>query len=128
MCIALYKCNNHSKRLDEYRLVYFERKVAKSMKRVQVESLPPPEEAAREHFFSVHHQICAWKGYKFSPIEWGWQWQGDSLQPVRCRKPPASAKILAHIFCNFKKGCGRECGCRKAGLKCSTMCSNCYTD
>ncbi len=75
--------------------------------------------AAWEHS-SVHG-----KEMKLPPLKWGWQRQGDSLQPVRCKKPPAPAKLLAHIFCSCKKGCGRGCGCRKTCLKCSIVCPKC---
>lgn len=28
-------------------------------------------------------------------------------------------------FCNCTAGCGVQCGCRKAGIKCPSICRNC---
>lgn len=40
-------------------------------------------------------------------------------------KPPAPQPLLNMISCNCKKGCTNNCGCRKAGLKCSAVCRHC---
>lgn len=38
---------------------------------------------------------------------------------------PAPDSILRHISCKCKKGCQRNCGCKKAGLHCSPICTSC---
>ncbi|GBL66152.1 hypothetical protein AVEN_141576-1 [Araneus ventricosus] len=40
-------------------------------------------------------------------------------------EPPAPETLLKLISCKCKKGCQKACGCRKAGLKCSVICTNC---
>ncbi|GBM38239.1 hypothetical protein AVEN_47336-1 [Araneus ventricosus] len=36
-----------------------------------------------------------------------------------------SKNLLNSIFCNCKKGCNYNCGCKKVELFCSQVCSNC---
>lgn len=38
---------------------------------------------------------------------------------------PAPSSLLQIISCKCTKNCGAACGCRRAGLKCSIICSNC---
>lgn len=120
---SLYKCKDPKMMLDDYRFFDFKRRVAKSMKSIQLATLPPTTAAARQHSYRVYHQIAQWKGIKLSPHEWGWQ--GSPLEPVRTTQQPAPASLLALIFCGCAKGCGQRCGCRTAGLKCSVVCSKC---
>ena len=44
---------------------------------------------------------------------------------VESNLPPASEKLLNTIFCNCKKGCVKNCGCKKVGLFCSLVCTSC---
>lgn len=37
----------------------------------------------------------------------------------------APQHLLRMISCGCKKGCGNVCSCRKAGLKCSSVCRHC---
>lgn len=37
----------------------------------------------------------------------------------------APSHLMQMISCNCKKGCDNACCCRKAGLKCSIVCSQC---
>lgn len=39
---------------------------------------------------------------------------------------PAPDELLKLVSCKCEKGCGRLCGCRKAGLKCSEICYSCH--
>ncbi|GBO46039.1 hypothetical protein AVEN_203614-1 [Araneus ventricosus] len=48
----------------------------------------------------------------------------NSLEPIQTLLPPAPEKLLNTTFCNFKKGCNYNCGCKKVGLFCSQVCSN----
>ncbi|KAG8191761.1 hypothetical protein JTE90_008824 [Oedothorax gibbosus] len=38
----------------------------------------------------------------------------------------APQPLLQMISCGCTKGCGDTCSCRKAGLKCSSVCKYCY--
>ncbi|GBO14437.1 hypothetical protein AVEN_212516-1, partial [Araneus ventricosus] len=49
----------------------------------------------------------------------------NGLIPVTTLEPPAPETLLKLISCKCEKGCQKACGCRKAGLKCSVVCTNC---
>ena len=40
-------------------------------------------------------------------------------------RPVAPTGVLRIVSCGCKTGCRKTCGCRKAGLNCSTMCRHC---
>lgn len=56
------------------------------------------------------------------PEEWGWISQNGIMSPITTLKAPAPHHLLKCITCSCVKGCGKNCGCRKAGIKCSIMC------
>ncbi|GBP81988.1 hypothetical protein EVAR_62864_1 [Eumeta japonica] len=39
--------------------------------------------------------------------------------------PSAPESLLKLVSCKCKKGCQKACECRKIGLKCSVICTNC---
>ncbi|GBL62421.1 hypothetical protein AVEN_37938-1 [Araneus ventricosus] len=49
----------------------------------------------------------------------------NGVIPVTTLEPPAPETLLKFISCKCKKGCQNACRCRKAGLKCSGICTNC---
>ncbi|CAG9833794.1 unnamed protein product [Diabrotica balteata] len=59
------------------------------------------------------------------PSEWGWQKTSSGLVPIPTTLDPAPNSILRYISCKCKKGCQRNCGCRKAGLHYSPICASC---
>lgn len=88
-------------------------------------SLPPTEDAVKQHSLRAYLQVQQWNGVKCDALNWGWQKCNEGLIPVPLLQPPAPDKLLQLIFCRCKKDCQRACGCRKAGLKCSAVCANC---
>ena len=66
-----------------------------------------------------------WLGHIKNPEDWGWTFQNNILLPVTTLKAPAPDQLLKCISCSCTKGCGKNCGCRKAGLKCSIVCGHC---
>lgn len=93
-------------------------------KAVDFTQLPPTEDTANEHLKRVYLQLQTWHNRKLDPREWGWQGQ-DKLSPIAMNQCAAPDNLLKMIFCGCKKGCGKACGCRKAGLKCSAACKSC---
>ncbi|CAG4961221.1 unnamed protein product [Colias eurytheme] len=88
--------------------------------------LPPTSVAAHQHFFRVYYQVQVWLGYdQLDPTDWGWKLVNNILEPVQTLLPPAPEKLLNTIFCNCKKGCSANCGCKKVRLSCSLACTNC---
>lgn len=49
----------------------------------------------------------------------------SGLVPVATTSKPAPDSRLQRISCKCKKGCQRNCGCRKTGLYCSPICTTC---
>lgn len=90
-------------------------------------SLPPTRGAARQHSYRVYLQVQEWLGNTLEATSWGWD-RGDDgfLKPIATLDPPATPEILQSIFCSCIKSCGSaRCGCRRAGIHCSILCSNC---
>jgi hypothetical protein len=87
--------------------------------------LPPTEAAARQHSFRTYHQVQQWCGVEKNAEQWGWKKSKNGLIPVTTLQPPAPETLLKLISCKCKIGCRGACGYRKAGLKCSIICTNC---
>lgn len=88
-------------------------------------SLPPTPEAAHQHCLRTYLQVQTWLGYELNPLSWGWKNTKIGVAPVTTQKQPAPQSLLMTIICKCTKGCNTSCSCRKAGIKCSTICVNC---
>lgn len=88
-------------------------------------SLPPTEAAAQQHYLRVYFQLQQWLGNKKPPQQWGGKKIKGGLQLVPKLQPPAPEAVLKLISCKCRKICQINCGCKKAGLICSSMCLNC---
>ncbi|KAG5868606.1 hypothetical protein JTB14_037008 [Gonioctena quinquepunctata] len=66
-----------------------------------------------------------WLGYKKKAESCGCQQGLHELTPVSTSLEAASQELLKLVSYGCPTGCGRACGCRKAGLKCSEMCTYC---
>lgn len=122
MFLAMY--NARVTDLDKQRYLAF----LKSTTRVRPDlpSLPPTKGSALQHSYRVYLQVQEWLGNKLPPTDWGWmKGAGGDLQPLTTLDHAAPAAILSTIFCSCTKGCGARCGCRKAGIHCSSICGNC---
>ncbi len=113
--------------LDKYRYIAYNRSIshASLSTTFKLEALPPTSAAARQHSYRTYHTVQQWLGNDLSPTEWGWHFHGDCLLPTESEAPIAPDKLLKLVSCGCKTGCGRLCGCRKLGLHCSSMCSQC---
>ncbi|GBM40533.1 hypothetical protein AVEN_76939-1 [Araneus ventricosus] len=67
--------------------------------------------------------IQKWLGYEKNPLEWGWVPTRFGLFPRKIERDAAPESLLKIISCNCKKRCKNACGCRKAGLICSSLCT-----
>lgn len=88
-------------------------------------SLPPTEAAAQQHTLRVYFQVQEWLGNKKDPEQWGWKKTKEGLVPIPTLLPPAPEAVLKLISCKCKKTCQTNCSCKKAGLRCSSICLNC---
>ncbi|GBM71018.1 hypothetical protein AVEN_56658-1 [Araneus ventricosus] len=85
--------------------------------------LPPTVDAAPFHALRSYLQIQKWLGHEKNPLEWGWVPTRFGLSPRKMERDAAPESLLKIISCNCKKRCKNACGCRKAGLICSFLCT-----
>lgn len=122
--LALYGSKNEENMsLDKYRYQFFLKSLTKS--KFNLASLPPTSAATRQHSLRTYHQVQWWYGFSKKAEEWGWKKAQTGITPVTTLKDPAPKTLLTFISCKCKTRCGKACGCRKAGLKCSVICSFC---
>lgn len=113
--------------LDKYRYTCYNRSISSSSvsSSFKLQSLPPTSAAAAQHSFRTYLTVQQWKGNQLDPTEWGWRIQDNMMVPVETDQHVAPDSILKLVSCGCKGGCGRACGCRKLGLHCTPMCSQC---
>lgn len=119
--IALYGGNTSETSINSLRFKCFVKSAAKT--KVNLSSLSPTK--ACLHTFRTYYQVQTWLNEYKDPEEWGWKRTSHGLVPSANTMPPAPPSLLQLISCKCKTKCGVTCGCRKAGLKCSIICSNC---
>lgn len=125
-------------KLHDLRYVQFTRQSLKS--KCKLENLPPTEGALRQHAYRTYFQLQSWLKHfnlTFSiendtfinPIDWGWKISKRELMPVKSLDPLVPDFLLKKITCSCKTGCARlTCGCKKLGLHCSNLCTECTED
>lgn len=121
--IGLYNGSKEEKSIDSLRYKHFKKSAIKN--KCNLSTLPPSRNAIRQHTFRTYHQVQQWLGLYQDPEEWGWRRCHYGLQPVPNTCDPAPMELLKLISCKCKGKCGKACGCRKAGLKCSAICLHC---
>ena len=87
--------------------------------------LPPTAASAEFHSPRSYLAVQQWIGNNLYPTDWGWQYRDRILVPLTTDRPVAPSRVLRIVSCCCKTGCRKTCGCRKAGLYCSPMCSHC---
>lgn len=122
--LTLYGAHSADESLNKYRFNCFTKSVTKI--KPDIASLPPTEGAAKQHSFRVYHQVQKWQGNELPPELWGWKRVQTNLAPITTLEPVAPENLLNLVFCKCKTGCGAMCGCRKAGINCTTVCNNCH--
>ena len=58
-------------------------------------------------------------------MNWGWEMDNGSFSPITKDAKPGPQDLLEMIRSNCKASCDQRCSCRKAGSKCSILCSEC---
>ena len=112
--------------LNSLRMSRFYQKVAESVKCVTPEQLPPTQDTAKYHSYRVYFQIQVWRGNNLDAQAWGWKIVNGRMLPIQTDRQPAPDKLLKVIRCKCKTECRTaRCTCKKHGLECSPMCSDC---
>lgn len=122
---SYYKAKNSglNTSINLLRYKQFTKSVANS--KFNLASLPPTADTARHHTLRTYHQVQNWLGKHKDPEDWGWKKKDRIFAPVPFTEDPAPPALLKLISCRCMSKCGAACGCRKAGLKCSMICSKC---
>lgn len=99
-------------------------------KDLQLENLPPTEDALHKHILRavyqggyVWGQIIAPQQQLPCPADWGWSNQNGYWEPIWTSLPAASAACLELIRCCCKTKCAGRCNCIKRNLKCTDLCA-----
>ncbi|KAK6175354.1 hypothetical protein SNE40_013838 [Patella caerulea] len=115
-------------RLNILRCRKWSEKVMTSSSPIQVQSLPPTEDAAKYHSYRVYHQVQVWTNVatELNPEHWGWQLSNQKYVAKTMDRPPAPESLLKVIRCSCKGDCNsKQCSCRKHGLACAAGCGEC---
>lgn len=121
--IALFGGDENVKTLDDLRFKNFTKSVTRN--KFNFATLPPTSAAAEQHIYRTYLQVQMWMEYEVNATEWGWRKTNRGLEPIATMADPAPEFLLKTISCKCKTTCGKMCGCRKSGLKCSVLCHNC---
>ncbi|KAK3740142.1 hypothetical protein QZH41_020119 [Actinostola sp. cb2023] len=100
-------------------------------KQAQSERLPPTQAALHEAILRAHYQLIVCNHDRAPnpelppPESYGWERNADEYLPVMTKLPPAPEAIIQLVKCNCaKQRCSNNrCQCRKAGLKCTDLCT-----
>ena len=68
----------------------------------------------------VRREVQRWIGNNLCPTD-----RDESLVPLTTDRPVATTRVLRIVSCGCKTCCRKTCGCPRAGLYCSPMCSYC---
>ena len=102
--------------------------IMESQSNINLSVLPPSPRAAVYHGLRVYHQIKVWlplMNTNCDPMNWGWEMNNGSLSPIMIDVEPGPQDLLEMIRCNCKEPCDKRWLCQRAGLKCSSSCSEC---
>ena len=95
-----------------------------------LENIPPTQAALLQHTMHACYQAGhIWRQALTSqptlpsPVEWGWEKDGQSWKPFWTTLPQVKETCYELIHCGCKKGCRAQCKCCKASLSCTALCS-----
>ena len=83
-------------------------------------------EISLDLFHNLFQYIFSVIGQNVPATSWGWIRGPNGLTPKLTTQKAAPPELLKLVSCKCEKGCGRLCGCRKGGLKCSEICYICH--
>ena len=98
--------------------------------RLNVQSIPPTKAALKEHVkravYQGDHvwgQMLVSTPELISPCRWGWSKASEGhYEPFWTCLPDAGQSSYELISCKCKKGCVKQCKCKKAALDCTALC------
>lgn len=135
LLLSLYGEYINNVTASQCRVTKFMDGLKKFKKALNLATLPPTSEAMSFHSFRVYYQVQCWLGNELDPPEWGWNKTETMFLPIKTTEKLAPDNLLKLVHCTCIKECSSRCGCRKAGLPCSSIyqhckeetCGNCRT-
>lgn len=122
---SIYKSK---KNIDLNELRFENYRAATGKSSFKLEKLPPTKDAAIQHCYRAYFQLQSWLGNELLVTDWGWKPYMDRIMPTFTEKDLIPESLLKTIHCSCEKGCDdRRCSCRKHGLKCTNLCTNCHS-
>ena len=126
--LKLYSASNF-KSLNEYCYIAYKQAIGRSSRSssFQLLNLAPISTAAKQHSYRTYLAVQQWMGNPLPPTEWGWQFPKWNSCTSRNRHLCSLGHFTEHDIMGCKcHGCGNmTCSCKKLGLFCTSMCSNC---
>lgn len=96
--------------------------------RIDPALLPLSPCAAFYHGLRYYYQIAVWNDlsnvYK-DPLRCGWKLSSKKYVLIMTDAEAGPSKLLKIIRCGCNGSCGVKCPCRKADLKCPSICKEC---
>ena len=120
MCIVYGKQYGEYESLDKLRTNLY-------TKKRDLRSLPPTEDAFRQHVKRAIFQTCIWvkadqaRPMIPDPFKFGWI-REDTVKPLLTTISPVPTHYAESAYCICKKKCGPKCPCRKLG-SCALLCA-----
>jgi hypothetical protein len=99
----------------------FYQKTASSSSFVHPQGLPPTAAATEQHSLISLHQVQECLGRHTEPLDWGW-----TITDGMTNSMPAPSELMTMVKCKCRTDCpSAKCSCRKSGLKCTLVGSEC---
>lgn len=93
------------------------------------EGLPPSSGAATQHILRAYLQYRDWlllESMSIPPTDFGWRLDAEGQYiPIMTADEIGPPELLKLTACNCKKGCSKQCSCRKMGVHCISACGTC---
>lgn len=120
----LYTKDDNCSSINEVRVKVF-------MEGKSLDAMAPTKDALEKHIAGANYQCLVWKGSLTTtpelpnPTACGWIEDDGCLIPQWTTLPPVPRACKELLTCSCKTGCGKRCGCYRAGQKTCTMACGC---
>lgn len=117
---SLYSSDNFEN-LDVLRYYLYAR-------RQTLETLPPSDDALKQHVLRLLYQTRTWVQAAqpvpaiLEPFKFGWKNDASGTAPLLTIRANVPDSLRTASFCKCKKGCTRNCLCKRKGFDCESAC------
>lgn len=117
---SLYSSDNFEN-LDVLRYCLYAR-------RETLETLPPSDDDPKQHVLRSLYQTRTWVQAAqpvpaiLEPFKFGWKNDANGTAPLLTIRANVPDSLRTASFCKCKKGCTRNCLCKRKGFDCESAC------